>query len=317
MLMKIQWQVCLAAIAACVMATPASSAVLVNDTWRDSTRTDPAPPTYSENGVDSDSDGDLESAWFTSNAAGMTAAPGNLSQATVTGSTSWTTYFTPEATPVTLANAGDSLEVRWEFSMQGVANDGTNNTGQNFRMAVVDSSAAGRVATDQAPGTADYTGYSMFMNIDQTLRRNTPFELKKRSTVNGAILSASAAWSTSLSDDGSTGDAGYASGTPYAYTMTITRDGLGGLDIVSRMEGAGLGPGGIGFLQAAANDASPASYLFDTFSVRPSASATTATSFDASLFRVTFTPGAPVPEPASAVLMGSAALAVVALRRRR
>ena len=41
---------------------------LVNDTWLDGTRTDPASPTYAENngifGGDADLDGNLESAWF-------------------------------------------------------------------------------------------------------------------------------------------------------------------------------------------------------------------------------------------------------------
>src|SRR5689334_3970577 len=46
------------------VGTLAHAGVIVNDTWLDGTRTDPAPPTYSENGVDSDGDLNLESAWF-------------------------------------------------------------------------------------------------------------------------------------------------------------------------------------------------------------------------------------------------------------
>ena len=45
-------------------AAAGHAAVLVNDTWQDGTRTDPASPTYSENGTDTDADGNLESAWF-------------------------------------------------------------------------------------------------------------------------------------------------------------------------------------------------------------------------------------------------------------
>ena len=38
------------------LALSGQAAVLVNDTWQDGTRTDPVPPTYSENGTDLDSD---------------------------------------------------------------------------------------------------------------------------------------------------------------------------------------------------------------------------------------------------------------------
>ena len=41
-----------------------NAAIIVNDTWKDGTDSDPASPVYSEYGVDSDADGDLESAWY-------------------------------------------------------------------------------------------------------------------------------------------------------------------------------------------------------------------------------------------------------------
>ena len=40
--------------------TPVNAAIIVNDTWLDGTDDDPASPVYSEYGVDSDSDGNLE-----------------------------------------------------------------------------------------------------------------------------------------------------------------------------------------------------------------------------------------------------------------
>ncbi|MEI9962606.1 MAG: hypothetical protein WDM76_16265 [Limisphaerales bacterium] len=97
--------------------------VLVNDTWQDGMRTDPASPVYSENGTDTDADGDLESAWFNTGGT-LTPSPGHLvgtMPANGTSSASWTTYFTPEASPVTLANAGDALQVTWVFTPTTVA----------------------------------------------------------------------------------------------------------------------------------------------------------------------------------------------------
>src|SRR5690554_4420244 len=52
--------------AALGLAGTASADYIVNDTWADGSRTDPAGPVYSEFGVDADVDGDLESAWFAS-----------------------------------------------------------------------------------------------------------------------------------------------------------------------------------------------------------------------------------------------------------
>ena len=65
----------LCAVAALGVSAISRAAIVVNDTWQDSTRTDPTSPVYSENGTDTDADGDIELAWFTSNVAGMTATP--------------------------------------------------------------------------------------------------------------------------------------------------------------------------------------------------------------------------------------------------
>src|SRR5689334_2248639 len=94
-----------AALAAAGVARVAHAGPIVNDSWLDGTRTDPAAPTYSENGVDSDGDGNIESAWFVGG-TGATLAPsaGHLVMNNTATSSSFTTYFTPESSPVTLAN---------------------------------------------------------------------------------------------------------------------------------------------------------------------------------------------------------------------
>jgi hypothetical protein len=379
-----------ATLVACVLgfASGAHAVVVVNDTWKDGTDTDPGvgnanfdglggvngndfliwqrnavltgggtlatgdangdtnvnaadltilkaqfgstgvPTQYSENGVDGDGDGDIESTWFRGG-TGATLDPvgvnGPLRGVPGTGSASFTTYFTPESAPVTLGAAGDQLKVTWTFKPTSVAND-TTNTGQSFRLAVVDSPSSLRVTADGAsPGnstTDDYNGYAMFMNMDQTLRRSSPFSLMRR-VGPGGFLGTSDRWST-LIDDGTTNDPGYVSDNLYTYTMTITRNAADGLDIVSRMEGAGLGPlvEGVprGYLEAVSTDAAPPTFAFDTFGVRPSSAATTATMFDTSSFKVeklTVMVASAVPEP-SALVSGVMALAALAgVRRRR
>src|SRR4051812_38137556 len=99
------------------LAATCRGTVLVNDTWRDGTRVDPASPAYSENGVDTDGDGDLESAWFSSSGSALTVVSTNdLRAVQPSTSLSSTTYFTPEGSEVTLGNAGDELKITWVFT---------------------------------------------------------------------------------------------------------------------------------------------------------------------------------------------------------
>ena len=293
-------------------AASASAVLIVNDTWRDATDDDPVAPVYSETGIDLDLDGDLESAWFQGGGGTLNpAGEGGPLEGILgdTGSSSWTTYFTPEAAPVTLANAGDQLKLTWVFTTGDV---NASNTSQNLRIAVVDTPAAARLLVNGAPGSADYTGYGIFANMGETLDRSDPFELVERADASGAMLSSSGEWAA-LASGGGDGNVGYADNTEYTFMMTITRTALGELDVLASMMGGNID--GTGAMSVAFTDPTPnnGSYSFDTFSLRPSDAATTATRFDTSLFRVEFVP---IPEPASAVLIVLSGLATGMLRRR-
>jgi hypothetical protein len=161
-------------VGVCGIVARGYSTILVNDTWQDGTRTDPAPPVYSEDGTDTDGDGDLESAWF-NNGATMTASTGHLITTVGSSSSSWTTYFTPEGDEINLAGAGDAMKITWVFTPTNVATSGTS---QNFRLAIVDSPGSGsRLTGDGTPASAAYTGYAMFMNMATTLGNSKPFNL--------------------------------------------------------------------------------------------------------------------------------------------
>jgi hypothetical protein len=294
------------------MTSAASAATLVNDTWIDGSDSDPASPAYSESGVDADVDGNLESAWFQGGGGTLDpVAAGGPLRGTVTGSSSsWTTYFTPEASPVTLANTGDALRVTWAFTPTGV---NAGNTSQDFRLAVVDSPSAARISANGSPGSSTYSGYAMFMNMGPTLGNSNPFQLREHDN-NGALLSGSGDW-LALANGVPNGAAGYTSGTQYTYTMLITRNAANGLDIVSTMSGGTIG--GSGTATVSFTDATPSggNFSFDTFAVRPSSNTGTADQFDTSLFRVEFLPA--VPEPATLAMAGVMAVALAAVRRRR
>lgn len=293
--------------------------VLVNDTWKDANRNEPAPPVYSEMGVDSDADTDLESVWY-GNSSSLSNTAGHLIHTQAAGSTSYTTYFTPADAPVTLGAAGDQLKITWVFTPTGVATAGASQT---FRLAVVDwhESALARLTSDAAPGTSTYSGFALFGNMKTgTLGHSSSFQLLQRAdaTVAGALLSAGAAWTTTdftNSTVNNTTTPGYTEGAQLTFVMTITRNASDGLDVAATMTGAGLGQNNQGFLFQSATDAAPASYSFDTFSLRPSTAVDTAAVFDTTLFKVETNFNA-VPEPASLAVLSLGGMALLARRRR-
>ena len=197
---------------------------------------------------------------------------------------SWATYFTPEASPVSLVNPGDQLKITWVFSLTGL---NAASTGQGFRVAVVDSPSGARISSDTTPGSAAYTGYAIFGNMRSgNLGNANSFAIMERVNASGALLSASAEWG-SRANGADTTPPGYTAGTPYTYTITFTRTVANELDINATITGSGLGVGGNG-LSVSYVDATPNTFTFDTFNTRPQTGNDTATTIDTSLFKVEF-----------------------------
>jgi hypothetical protein len=281
----------------------APAADLVNDTWKDGTRTDPAAPVYTENGTDGDADGNLESVWYHTGGSGasMTVVDDNtpggdqMLRTTVnaTGSSTWTTYFAPSNSAIALNSVGDTFKLTWKFKPTNV-NTNPAATGQDFRLCIVDSAETNRIISNTSPGNGVYPGYAMLMSMGTNLFRSTPFNLKKRSDLSAtAFLSSSGVWGTDLGDDGNTGDVGYSDGVEYTFVFTATLQSGGALALSARMTGGSLG--GDGELIVTNVDATPTTLSFDTFGIRPSSGNTTASTFDTTLFKVELTSGACTP----------------------
>ncbi len=279
---------------ACGMVLPGYAGVLVSNVWNTGIRSypaynDPNSP-YSEMGVDYNGSGDFESAWFNSGGTMAANSPvGHLVTTVGTVNSTWTTYFTPESSPITLAGAGDQLKITWIFTPSGVDSGSTSSSG--LRLAVVDSPPASRLTSDGSPGTSTYAGYGMFMNMATTLGSSSSFQLMERSA-SGAFLSDSGTW-TKLVNGAGKSVTGYASGTQYTFVMMFTRNSTNGLDITATMSGGSLN--NTGSASVSYSDATPNSFTFDTFGLRPSDAADSASSFDTTLFEVEFIPGATPP----------------------
>jgi len=280
------------------VAVPGRATVLVSNVWNTSVRTYPTPndtnSPYSEMGVDYNASGDLESAWFLGGYATATVTPGhlNLGEPSSSSSASYTTYFTTEPSPVTLAGTGDQLKITWVFTPSEVNSGSTSSSG--LRVAVMDSPSTSRLTSDGSPGNSTYAGYGMFMNMATTLGSSSSFQLMERSApgTSSAFLSASGSW-TALANGAGSGHTGYASGTQYTFVMTFSRNASSGLDITATMTGGSLN--NTGSASVSYSDGTPNTFTFDTFGLRPSSSADSATSFDTTLFKVEFISGATPP----------------------
>jgi hypothetical protein len=301
--MKRRNQTILLAVVAAAIATQTHAATIVNDTWIDATRTDPAAPGYSENGTDGDLDGDIESVWYRSGTGSSTTMSSGhmVNAAGAGGSMSLTTYFSPDASSVTLNNVGDKLSLTWVFTPTGVTTTSTGN--QDMRLAVVDSAA--RLAADGTPANAVYSGYGIFFNMRAgTLGNAASLRVMEWAVAGGAnnLLSTAGAWVQDAATASVVGTTpGYTSGNTYTLLWSITKT-ASGADIYQSITDSGGTLDGDGVLDLSYSDATPQTLSFDTFALRPQTPELTATSFDTTLFRVELTAG--VPEPTTAALMG-------------
>lgn len=289
----------------CAAAQPAWAIVVVNDTWKDGTDTDPDPANgYSEYKVDIDGDGDIESAWFQGGegtlnpfdtGGGVFVQRGNIlgdDTPSTTASSSWTTHFTPEGSEINLAGDQDAIKLTWTFSLTNV---NATNGSQNFRIALVDTPDGTRNTMNGSVPSGAYRGYALFANMGVTLGHPNPLRLMRRNVDSGDILGASGNWLGIGTTGATNGNHGYDPATNYTLTWLITRDASNNLIHDVQMAGGTLDNDGLAqvlFTDTTVVDEAlggpRGSYKFDTFGIRPSSAASTAEIFDTKLFKVEF-----------------------------
>jgi PEP-CTERM motif len=289
----------LAALCSFAVAARAADTVLLDDTWATGDRSTQNLPT--------------QSAWYANSSSTLTATTSTMTGTDGTGSAEWLTYFTP-STAQTL-NVGDTLQVALTFNLGTVA---AENTSRGVRIGLLDFSNGTRLTADSystgsgtgAPG-ANVTGYMLNMNMGTTFGINGPLQTMARSTTSDVNLMGASGDYTAVGSNGggSTGDPGFADGTSYTLTFSVTRTSASSVDITTAFSGGSLN---------IANTVTDSTYNytgFDTFAIRPSGNASGAATWNFTEMKVDYI--TPVPEPTTFALAGLGMLGLAAARRFR
>jgi hypothetical protein len=287
----------LAGLLAASLVTASADTIYVRDTWADGNRN------QTETGVDSDLDGDIESAWFGNNSS-LSVTPGTLTGTPSTSSRQWITYFA--ASPIALLNDGDSLKVTLQFTPTTL----TPNSTRNMRFGLFNYSGGTRLTADGTPGGTGVTGYSSFVNFAPTFGTSSPLQLLERTNVTSTDLQGTTSDFSVLGSGGSSGGSAFTSGALHTLQFQITRTSASSVNAsVTFLDSANA------VIATASGSDATGVMAFDSFAMRPGSTASTAAVFNFSLFEVEYINA--VPEPSTGAILGLAAvLGWLRFRRR-
>ncbi|MFO1476824.1 MAG: immunoglobulin domain-containing protein [Verrucomicrobiota bacterium] len=255
--MKFIPTVAAALLAPCYLVSTGFSAVLLDDTWADGTRSNQSLPG--------------ESAWFSSTGSALTAAPGAMTLSIGSGAVLALTYFTTNDTsPASLA-VGDTLVATIQFTFNGVP---AQNTSQGFRIAICDFAdstlSPKRAAADGFSNSsqgAGVQGYALFQNCGATFSGSSPMDLRKRTGLTTAsLLGSSTAWTSMGTGPGSLGSfSGFASGSDYTLQLSLQRSASNTLVFMATWRSSSSGA----TLTSTFTDTAATNFNFDGIALRP------------------------------------------------
>ena len=279
------------------LATQVRAGVYIDDSWSDTTRTDPA--TYSENGTDFDADGDIESAWFTSSAAALSAAGHNLTLTMSSSAIQSLTYFTSNSVGPAHLDLGDTLVATLHITFSSLA---ASPSSAGFRIGVfdfADSTLSPKRVANDASITSNNSlgngvqGYSLFQTMGTTFSSTSPMDVRKRTGLaDSALLGTSGDWTSLATGPGNTnGFGGFVNGVNYTLQISLQRSTLTSMVVTVSW----LNPTNSATLTTTATDTSAVNTNFDAIALRPANAAGSATTITFTEARVELIPGATSP----------------------
>ncbi len=239
---------------------------ILDDTWLNGTRNVQSPP--------------ASSAWFTSSAGSLNAAPGAMTL-TVGGSVLILTYFTPNSSspPVTL-NVGDTLTAAMTLTFNGLPTLASSS--QGFRIGLFDfadgSNSPKRVGGDSFSSSSqglNVAGYALFQKMYTTFSDSSPITIRKRTSLSDASLLGTSGDFTTLASGGDTNAfPGFANLTPYTLRLVLARTSLTSMDITMTWSNQVTGA----ILTVSTTDNAATNFSFDGIAFRPQSSSQAAVS---------------------------------------
>lgn len=296
-----------ALVACCGWLQAATAAVLLDDTFADGDRTDTNLPTESAVYVGVPSSG-----------GAVNVSPGVLSQSVGDSSMKIWTYFAADGNEVSLA-PGEKLVATIDFQLKGNLYD---NTSRSFRLGVYNDPTDPNVLVDvnsDGGGSgnpwSDATGYAIQIPFTAGPSAASPFQIFKRVNVNTSLLGSGGAMSSSPSG----GTAVTQSlDTPYSLQFVIDRVSANQVNLTATLSDANgvlsthtVSDDGSTFASGGLPGSGDVYTTFDHLFIRTSNNTSTADQIDYTRINV-----AVVPEPATLLLAGVAALAALGARRR-
>ena len=244
-----------------------STNVFLDDRWVDGTRTDTSLP--------------VDSAWYASSAASLTAATNRLvGSPSATSTLNWWTYFTSNSAGPVRLGTSDTLRVTLAFTPYGV---NAGNASRGLRIGLFNSSDGTRTVVDGSnPNGTNHTGYMLGMNFGQIFGGLTmKFHERTNLTSSGLVVTESDY--RELSSGGpAAGSGGFSNGVPYILQLLVKRN-INSVDLTATFSCTN---GGWSSLSFSGTDTNNFTSAFDTFVFRPGTNAVTATNFTFTEFKV-------------------------------
>jgi pectate lyase len=259
------------------------AAVLLDDTWADGNRTTQNLPT--------------DSAWYCSSSSALVATTGSMTLTMPSSAIMALTYFTSDASAPVQLNVGDTLTATISFSFNGLA---AANTSGAFRIGLFDFAdstlSPKHVSADLTSNNGQGSGvqgYALFQSLGTGFNNSNPMDLRKRTTpTDNGLLGSSGDWTSEATGPGNTsGFPGFVNGTQYSLQLSLKRTNLTSLVFtvtwINPATGASLSTSWV--------DAGATTFNFDGIALRPSGSASTASTITFNEVKVEVVSGSVAP----------------------